>query len=97
MSNLLEAFFIMYGQDFDLVFTHDTEPIDLFCQQHTLAEQNQLLSDLEILHADVLAGTKNLGEIRALGLEYLPDGERDAGVWLPRFIAHLRQQIDAPT
>jgi hypothetical protein len=96
MSSLLEDFFIMYGQDFDLVFTHDTEPIDLFCQQRTLAEQKQLLLDLEKVREDVLLGKKTLSDIRSLGLESVPNGERDASVWLSRFIAHLRKRIDQP-
>jgi len=96
MSSLLEELFIAYGQDFDLVFTNETEPIDLFCQQHVRAEQKQLISDLEQLHEDVLAGRKTLLDIRSLGLEYVPNGERDASIWLSRFIAHLRMRIDAP-
>ena len=94
MSNLLEAFFIMYAQDFDLVFTHDTDPIDLFCQQHALGEQRQLSLELRNLYEDVKAGRKTLRDVKNLGLEYLPNGERDVNAWFPRFIEHLRKRLE---
>ena len=54
MSRLLEEFFGMYGQDFDIVFSRDTEPIDLFVAQHTNEEQEQLLQEIIALYDDIL-------------------------------------------
>lgn len=39
MTDMLQEHCIRYTQDFDLLFEHDTDPIDLFCQQHDAEQQ----------------------------------------------------------
>jgi hypothetical protein len=93
VSIVLERFFEMYIQDFDLVFARDTDPVDLFGLQHALSEQRQLLDELKALHQAVLSGRVKIGDIRNLGLEYVPGDERSPERWLPRLIAYLESKI----
>jgi len=92
MSHLLEKLFEMYTQDFDIVWEKDTDPIDLFCLQHTAQQQTQLLSEMKDLYQDVLSGQKTLRDIINMGLEYVPD-VRSPELWLPPLIKHLEKKI----
>ncbi len=49
----------LYIQDFDLIFQEPTGPIDMFCQQHDLEDQEALLSELKMFHQEALSGTKS--------------------------------------
>jgi CdiI immunity protein len=92
MSSLLEEFFVMYGQDFD-IFSHDTDPIDLFIAQHTEQERAALLQEMKALYDDLLIKEKSVRDIKNMGLEYFPEGNRSPEVWLPRFISYLEEKI----
>jgi hypothetical protein len=94
MSSLLEELLCMYMQDFELVFVRDTDPIDLFCQQHTSDEQRQLLCEMKELYDGVARGEVALRDIRNMGLEYLPGGEQEPKVWLPRFVEYLQEKVE---
>lgn len=50
----LEEFWRLYNQDFDLIFARDTDPIDLFCQQHNEQVQRALLRELKSFYDGVL-------------------------------------------
>ena len=93
MSGLLEQLFVMYGQDFDIVFSHDTDPIDLFIAQHTLPERAALLQEMKALFNDLLTKEKSVRDIKNMGLEYFPEGNRSPEVWLSRFISYLEEKI----
>jgi hypothetical protein len=85
----------MYVQDFDIVFECDTDPIDLFCQQHTIEEQRQLLQDMRKLCDDLIHGRATLRTITSLGLEYVPEGNRALPqTWLTRFSDYLEAKIE---
>ena len=96
MSAMLREFCRLYVQDFDVVFEHDTDPIDLFCQQHSRKAQEQLLDDLRGFCADVLAGRRSLGDLVDLGLEYMPGDEQHPETWLPQLVKYLEARIAAP-
>jgi hypothetical protein len=95
MSRLLEDLFKWYVQDFDIVFERDTDPIDVFCQQHTDDEQRQLLKELRELYDDVLHGRASMRTILDMGLGYVPEGKSSPEAWLPRLGDYLERKIEA--
>ena len=42
MARMLPKLCELYIQDFDLIFQEPTDPIDMFCQQHDLEDQEAL-------------------------------------------------------
>jgi|SRR6516164_3269607 len=92
MSDLLRELFVMYGQDFDIIFTSDTDPIDLFISQHTHEEQKQLLKEMRSLYNEIVQRTRTVHDIRNIGMEYFPNGNRSPEVWLPKFMKYLEDK-----
>lgn len=90
---ILEKFCQLYTQDFDLVFERDTDPVDLFCQQHSPQDQMLLLQQLRDFYTGVLAGRKSIRHLESLGLEWAPGDDPDSKTWLPRLIEYLEQKI----
>lgn len=82
----------MYVQDFDVIFERDTDPIDLFCMQHSAQVQKQLLQEMKDFYQEVLAGKKRLKNIVNMGLGYLPWNDHSPEVWLPLLIRYLEKK-----
>lgn len=93
MATILEKFCELYTQDFDLVFEQDTDPVDLFCQQHSVQDQMMLLRQLRDFYEGVLVGRKSIRHLASMGLEYIPGNDRDPKVWLPPLIEYLERKI----
>ena len=85
----------LYMQDFDLVFQQETDPIDLFCQQHDVSDQKKLLAQMKSFYEGILSGKNSLNDLREMGLEYVPSDDLDPAVWLPPLIEHLEGKITA--
>ena len=96
MSAMLREFCMLYVQDFDVVFVRDTDPIDLFCQQHSKRAQEELLDELRSFCGDVLAGRKSVLDLVKMGLEYMPGDEQHPETWLPQLVNYLEERIAAP-
>lgn len=90
---ILQKFCQLYGQDFDLIFDQDTDPIDLFCQQHSLQAQEELLGQLKDFYEGVLPGRNSIRDLVEMGLEYVPEGDRSLRTWMPRLIKYLEEKI----
>ena len=95
MGTMLQALCELYMQDFDLVFQRETDPIDLFCQQHDARDQKELLARMRRFHEGVLSGENSLNDLRAMGLEYIPGDDPNPAAWLPPLIRHLEKKIIA--
>ena|SRR6185437_1594377 len=95
MSTMLQQLCELYTQDFDLIFQRDTDPIDLFCQQHNIQVQTELLSQLKEFYESVLSGRESVRDLINMGLEYVPGAERDPRTWLPPLIKYLEGRIAA--
>jgi hypothetical protein len=95
MSRLIRELFEMYSQDFDLVFSRDTDPIDLFYLQHTSEESNNLLKHMKELYNDILLKKKTINDIKNMGLEYIPEGNRSPEAWLPRLIKYMEDKLSS--
>ena len=93
MNSMLQELCELYTQDFDLVFQPGTDPIDLFCQQHDVQAQEELLQQMKEFHQGILSGTKSVLDLVNMGLEYIPSTERDPRTWLPHLIKYLEGRI----
>ena len=93
MSTMLQELCQLYTQDFDLIFQRDTDPIDLFCQQHNIQAQEELLSQLKEFYEGILSGRKSIRDLINMGLEYTPGTERNPQTWLPPLIEYLDERI----
>jgi hypothetical protein len=93
---MLREFWRLYVQDFDVVFERNTDPIDLFCQQHSRQAQEELLDELRGFCAEVLAGRRSVADLVNLGLEYMPGDEQHPETWLPQLVKYLEERIVAP-
>jgi hypothetical protein len=78
MMKMLQELCKLYMQDFDCVFQHFTDPIDLFCQQHRLQPQRVLLNRLEEFYRESLTETTSIDDLVKIGLEYVPGTERES-------------------
>ncbi len=96
MSRVPHEFWMLYLQDFDLVFEKDTDPIDMFCQQHDERDQRELLRHLTDFYAGVLLGRRSIRELVAMGLEYMPGDEQHPETWMPRLIQYLEEKLGGP-
>jgi hypothetical protein len=93
MNDMLRELCELYTQDFDLVFQRDTDPVDLFCKQHNLQAQQELLGQLKEFYDGVLSGRNSIGDLVEMGLEYVPEGDRSLASWVPRLIKYLEGKI----
>jgi len=93
MANVPHEFWMLYIQDFDLVFDRDIDPVDLFCQQHDERDQQELLRHLTDFYAGVLSGQRSIQELVDLGLEYVPGDEQHPETWMPRLIERLKERM----
>jgi hypothetical protein len=89
----LEEFWRLYNQDFDLIFARDTDPIDLFCQQHNEQAQRALLRELNSFYDGVLCGRNSVRDLVKMGLEYVPSDDENPAIWLPPLIDYLAKKI----
>ena len=80
MTDMLQELCIRYAKDFDLLFEHDTNPIDLFCKQRDAEQQRRLLSQLTEFHAGALAGRNSIRDLTSMGMEYIPADQRDTKI-----------------
>ena len=85
----------MNMQDFDLVFEHVTDPVDLFCSQHDVAEQNHLVAEMKEFYEEVVQGKKSITDLYAKGLEYIPNGDESMRSWFPILIERLESRLEA--
>jgi hypothetical protein len=97
MNAMLKTLCELYSQDFDLIFEQDTDPIDMFCEQHSLADQEALLRQMKDFYHGVLLGKNSIRDLVGLGLEYVPEGDRSLRSWMPRLIAYLEGKLTAET
>jgi hypothetical protein len=81
-----------YSQDFDVIFERETDPIDLFCQQHDRGAQRELLHEMTEFYEGVLSGKKSMLDLINMGLEYVP-GNRESFTWFLSLIEHLKNKI----
>ncbi len=95
MARMLPKLCELYIQDFDLIFQEPTDPIDMFCQQHDLEDQEVLLNELNKFHQDAISGTKSIENLINMGMEYIPGIEHDPRTWLPALIEYLGAKIAA--
>lgn len=91
MSSYLEALCQHYGQDFDLVFEKDTDPIDLFCRQHDVKAQQELLREMVEFYEGTQCGRNSLADLVSMGLEYRP-GNRESFDWFRKLIEYLSEK-----
>jgi hypothetical protein len=89
MYSLLGELFQLYTQDFDLLYDQYTDPIDIFCLQHNVQEQKELLQEMKILYQEILSGEKSNRDLRNMGLEYIPGDDLSPMAWLPPLIRYL--------
>jgi len=89
MYRRLTELFQLYTQDFDLLYERYTDPIDLFCLQHTPQEQRELLQEMQSFYREILLTTKSTRDLRDLGLEYIPGDDPSPEAWLPLLIGYL--------
>ena len=95
MAKMLPKLCELYIQDFDLIFQEATDPIDMFCQQYDLEDQEALLNELKKFYQEALSGTKSIMDLVEMGLEYVPSTERDPRTWLLAVIEYLSAKIAA--
>jgi CdiI immunity protein len=93
MVRILQELCELYIQDFELVFEEPTDPIDMFCQQHSLEDQEALLNELKKFLQEAVSGTKSIMDLVEMGLEYIPGVDHDPRTWLPALIEYLSAKI----
>lgn len=93
MATMLRELCMLYIQDFDVVFERETDPIDLFCEQHSRQAQEQLLDELRRYHADLRSGRRSIKDLVSMGMEYMPGDELQPETWLPHLITYLEEKI----
>jgi hypothetical protein len=92
MSKHLERLCQHYSQDFDLIFERETDPIDLFCQQHGLEDQRELLREMIAFYEGAVSGKSSLTDLVNMGLEYVP-GDPESFAWLRSLIEYLGENV----
>jgi hypothetical protein len=96
MYRMLAEFCKFYSQDHDLLYERDTDPIDQFCEQHNVPEQQEALAQLKDFREAVLAGKRTVQDLVHMGLEYCPSDDRGLATWLQRLIDYLEGKIANP-
>jgi hypothetical protein len=93
MYRMLAELCGFYIQDYDLIYERDTDPIDQFCDQHTVRDQKEALAQLKDFREAVLAGKRTLQDLVYMGLGWHPLGDLDLATWLQRLIDYLEGKI----
>lgn len=93
MVSQMKELCVMYGQDFEFIFSSLTEPVDLYCSQHEIKDQYILLSEMEDFYERSLHGVSSISDLFKMGLEYIPNEDESMRTWFPILIEHLRNKV----